>query len=163
MNKPMLLIGIIIMALMGFFAVNMVTSQQTGSELDYYLLKDTTEAAMNDAIDYDFYSNNGVVRMDKEKFLESFVRRFADSVDGTRDYNIDVYDLNETPPKVSVKISSKSSSASKNNSTDITTNVDMIIESKNKTDTYTTNFTSRDNNTSSSFKSKQNKKEGLNL
>ena len=35
MNKPMLLIGIIIMALMGFFAVNMVTSQQTGSELDY--------------------------------------------------------------------------------------------------------------------------------
>ena len=92
--------------------------------------------------------------MDKEKFLESFVRRFADSVDGTRDYNIDVYDLNETPPKVSVKISSKSSSASKNNSTDITTNVDMIIESKNKTDTYTTNFTSRDNNTSSSFKSK---------
>lgn len=154
MNKPMLLIGIIIMALMGFFAVNMVTSQQTGSELDYYLLKDTTEAAMNDAIDYDFYSNNGVVRMDKEKFLESFVRRFADSVDGTRDYNIDVYDLNETPPKVSVKISYKSSSASKNNSTDITTNVDMIIESKNKTDTYTTNFTSRDNNTSSSFKSK---------
>lgn len=154
MNKPMLLIGIIIMALMGFFAVNMVTSQRTGSELDYYLLKDTTEAAMNDAIDYDFYSNNGVVRMDKEKFLESFVRRFADSVDGTRDYNIDVYDLNETPPKVSVKISSKSSSASKNNSTDITTNVDMIIESKNKTDTYTTNFTSRDNNTSSSFKSK---------
>ena len=154
MNKPMLLIGIIIMALMGFFAVNMVTSQQTGSELDYYLLKDTTEAAMNDAIDYDLYSNNGVVRMDKEKFLESFVRRFADSVDGTRDYNIDVYDLNETPPKVSVKISSKSSSASKNNSTDITTNVDMIIESKNKTDTYTTNFTSRDNNTSSSFKSK---------
>ena len=154
MNKPMLLIGIIIMALMGFFAVNMVTSQQTGSELDYYLLKDTTEAAMNDAIDYDFYSNNGVVRMDKEKFLESFVRRFADSVDGTRDYNIDVYDLNETPPKVSFKISSKSSSASKNNSTDITTNVDMIIESKNKTDTYTTNFTSRDNNTSSSFKSK---------
>ena len=154
MNKPMLLIGIIIMALMGFFAVNMVTSQQTGSELDYYLLKDTTEAAMNDAIDYDFYSNNGVVRMDKEKFLESFVRRFADSVDGTRDYNIDVYDLNETPPKVSVKISSKGSSASKNNSTDITTNVDMIIESKNKTDTYTTNFTSRDNNTSSSFKSK---------
>lgn len=154
MNKPMLLIGIIIMALMGFFAVNMVTSQQTGSELDYYLLKDTTEAAMNDAIDYDFYSNNGVVRMDKEKFLESFVRRFADSVDGTRDYNIDVYDLNETPPKVSVKISSNSSSASKNNSTDITTNVDMIIESKNKTDTYTTNFTSRDNNTSSSFKSK---------
>ena len=85
MNKPMLLIGIIIMALMGFFAVNMVTSQQTGSELDYYLLKDTTEAAMNEAIDYDYYSNNGVVRMEKDKFLESLVRRFADSVDGTRD------------------------------------------------------------------------------
>lgn len=154
MNKPMLLIGIIIMALLGFFAINMVTSQQTGAELDYYLLKDTTEASMNDAIDYDFYSSHGVIRMDKEKFLESFVRRFAESVDGTREYDIDVYDLNETPPKVSIKISSKSNSASKKDATDITTNVDMIIESNNQDDTYTTNFNSKNNNTSSSFKGK---------
>ena len=59
------------------------------------LLKDTTEAAMNDAIDYDFYADFGLVRMDKEKFAESFVRRFADGVDATRKYTIEIYDLNE--------------------------------------------------------------------
>lgn len=155
MNKPILLIGIIIMALLGFFAINMVTSQQTGAELDYYLLKDTTEAAMSDALDYDFHSKYGIARMDKEKFLESFIRRFADSVDATRDYDIDVYDLNETPPKVSIKITSKSNSINKNDSADITTKVDMIMESKNTEDTYTTNFSSKSNNTSSSFKNKK--------
>ena len=73
MNKGMLIIGLIVMALFGLTAINLITSQQTGAELDYYLLKDTTEAAMNDAIDYDFYSREGLVRMDKEKFAESFV------------------------------------------------------------------------------------------
>ena len=59
MNKAILIIGIVVMALFGFVAVNLITSQQTGSEVDYYLVKDTTEAAMNDALDYDFYSKFG--------------------------------------------------------------------------------------------------------
>ncbi len=155
MNKPVLLIGVIIMAVLGFFAVNMVTSQQTGSELDYYLLKDTTEAAMNDAIDYGFYSSYGLVRMDKERFVENFVRRFADGVDGTRDYDIDFYDLNETPPKVSVKVTSKSNTADSSEATDITTSVDMIIESINGEDTFVTNFSSKNNKTSSSYSSNE--------
>ena len=155
MSKGVMAAGIIMLGVLTFGLINIISNYTSGNELDFQLLRDTAESAMLDAVDLGFFqTSGGQIRMDKEKFLESFVRRFADSVDGTRDYNIDVYDLNETPPKVSVKISSKSSSASKNNSTDITTNVDMIIESKNKTDTYTTNFTSRDNNTSSSFKSK---------
>ena len=149
MNKGFLIIGIIAMALFGFFAINLVTSQQTGAELDYYLLKDTTEAAMNDAVDYDFYANHGLVRMDKEKFVESFVRRFADGVDAKRGYDIQFYDLNETPPKVSVRVSSKSSTANKKASGDITTKVDMIIESNNNKDKWTTNFSSKNNITSS--------------
>lgn len=152
MNKPILLIGIIVMALFGFVAINLVTSQQTGAELDYYLLKDTTEAAMNDALDYDFYSAYGVQRMDKEKFMENFVRRFADGVDGSRDYQIDVYDLNETPPKVSVKVTSKNNSINKKDAVDINTRVDMIIESKNTSDYYAKNISSKDNPTSSNSK-----------
>ena len=139
MNKSMLLIGIIIMALFGIFVVNIVTSQQTGQELDYYLLKDTTQAAMNDALDYSFYASYGVQRMDKEKFVESFIRRFADSVDGTRGYDIDFYDLNETPPKVSVKVTSKNNAANRDSASNIVTKVDMIIESNNKTDILVTN------------------------
>jgi len=149
MNKGFLIIGIIAMALFGFFAISLITSQQTGSELDYYLLKDTTEASMNDAIDYDFYSKYGLVRMDKEKFAESFVRRFADSVDATRKYTIEFYDMNETPPKVSVKVSSNSNAVNEKASGDITTKVDMIIESNNKEDVWATNFNSKNNLTSS--------------
>lgn len=149
MNKGFLIIGIVVMTLFGFFAISMITSQQTGSELDYHLLKDTTEAAMNDAIDYDFYANHGLVRMDKEKFAESFVRRFADSVDATRGYTIEFYDLNETPPKASVKVSSKSNAINEKAEGNITTQVDMIIESNNKDDIWTTKFNSKNNETSS--------------
>ena len=150
MNKGFLIIGIVVMALFGFFAISLITSQQTGSELDYYLLKDTTEAAMNDAIDYDFYADFGLVRMDKEKFAESFVRRFADGVDATRGYTIEFYDLNETPPKVSVRVNSKSNSIKKETEGDITTQVDMIIENSNEKDVWTKNFSSKNNLTSTS-------------
>lgn len=138
MSKGMLIIGLIVMALFGLTAINLITSQQTGAELDYYLLKDTTEAAMNDAIDYDFYSREGLVRMDKEKFAESFVRRFADGVNTNRGYIIKFYDINETPPKVSVAVESDSSFVKKEESTKISTRVDMIIENDYKEDKWTT-------------------------
>ena len=149
MNKGILVIGIILMALLGFFAVNLITAQQTGQELDYYLVKDTVEAAMDDAVDEKFYATNGMVRMDKEKFVENFIRRFADGVDGTRGYTIEFYDLNETPPKASVKVTSNNNSINKATATPIVVKVDMITESNNKSDIWTKNYNSVDNPTSS--------------
>ena len=139
MNKAMLFIGVILIAVLGFYSISLINSQQTGAELDYYLLKETTEAAMNDATDLAYYRQFGSIRMDKEKFMESFIKRFAVSVDGSRDYNI-----KETPPKVSVKIDSKKETKlikkfKEGESFDITTNVDMILESKNKTNIAITN------------------------
>lgn len=148
MNKGFLIIGIVVMTLFGFFAISLITSQQTGSELDYYLLKDTTEAAMNDALDYNFYSEYGLVRMDKEKFAENFIKRFADGVDATRKYTIEFYDMNEVPPKVSVRVKSNSNAINKKAEGDITTQVDMIIESNNEKDTWTKNYSSKNNITS---------------
>ena len=60
-----------------------------------------------DAIDYSFLRTCGLYRIDKEKFVESFVYRFANSVDATRSYTIGFYDINEMPPKVSVKVDSE--------------------------------------------------------
>ena len=37
MNKAMVTIGIILMFILGVVAINLITSQQTGQELDYYL------------------------------------------------------------------------------------------------------------------------------
>ena len=132
------------MAILGFYSISLVSSQQSGSELDYYLLKETTESAMNDAVDMTYYRQFGVLRMDKEKFMESFIKRFAVSVDGTRDYDIKVYDINETPPKVSIRINSdKATQTIKRfggtNNIDITTNADMILEDNNKTNVGVTN------------------------
>ena len=112
MNKAMLLVGIIMLAMFTFGVINITSSYQTGNELDYYLLKETTEAAMLDAVDIGYYRlSGGLYRMDKEKFTESFVRRFAQNVANTRDYDIKIYDINETPPKVTIKIDSNTSTS----------------------------------------------------
>lgn len=146
MSKAFLTIGIILMAILGFYSISIVSGQQSSSELDYYLLKETTEASMHDAVDLTYYREFGALRMDKEKFMESFVKRFAVAVDGTRDYNIKVYDINETPPKISIKVTSSKESKTitalgGTNAVDITTNADMILENKNKTNIAFTNQT----------------------
>ena len=106
MNKGILTVGIIFLSLLALLLVNVLSSYSTGGELDYYLVKETTDAAMEDAIDYVYLRTCGLYRIDKEKFVENFVYRFADSVDATRDYTISFYDINEVPPKVSVKVDS---------------------------------------------------------
>ena len=41
MNKVMLTVGIIVLALMGLLLINLISNYSTGSELDYYLVKET--------------------------------------------------------------------------------------------------------------------------
>lgn len=75
-------------------------------EHNYNLLKETTEAAMIDAFDLASYRYDGTIRIDREKFVENFLRRFAENANLARTYNIEIYDVNEEPPKVSIKVSS---------------------------------------------------------
>lgn len=139
MNKGMLTVGIIMLAVMALLLINVISSGSSGSELDYYLVKETTEASMIDAIDVSYYRQTGQLRMDKDKFAESFLRRFADSVDNTRNYKIGFYDMNETPPKVSVKVDSSTVLSFEGSSALISTNIDSILESKYENDQYTEN------------------------
>lgn len=132
MNKGMLTVGIIILALMSLLLINVINNYETGGELDYYLVKETTEAAMQDAIDVEYYRQNLLIRIDKEKFVESFLRRFADSVDITRGYDIKFYDINEVPPKVSVKVDSYTVLSFDNQVPNISTSYDAIIETDYK-------------------------------
>ena len=132
----MLTVGIILLAIISLLLFNVLTNFTTGGELDYYLLKETTAAAMEDAIDVKFYRENSLVRIDKEKFVESFLRRFADSVDNTRTYDIKFYDINEVPPKVSVKVDSLTTLSFDGSSANISTQVDSIIETNNVGDPY---------------------------
>ena len=46
MNKGMLTVGIILLSLIALLLINVLTNFSTGSELDYYLVKETADAAM---------------------------------------------------------------------------------------------------------------------
>lgn len=137
MNKGMLTVGIILLAVISLLLINVITNYSSGGELDYYLVKETTEAAIEDSLDFQYYRSTGLLRMDKEKFVEGFIRRFADSVDNTRSYDIAFYDLNEVPPKVSVKVDSQTVLSFSGEAANISTSLDAIVESDYKSDPYT--------------------------
>ncbi len=134
MNKAMLTVGIILLSIIALGIFNVVQNYTTGNELDYYLLKETTEAAMTDAVDLAYYRDKGVIRMDKEKFTESFLLRFNDTVDTNRNYDIRFYDMHEVPPKVTIKINSGTSSTYKGENLAIQTDLTAIVETANTTD-----------------------------
>ncbi len=97
-----IMLGVVSIAFIYFFQTLTSTDEQ-----NYSLLKEITESAMYDSVDYAEYRSTGNVRINREKFVENFVRRFAESVSLGNTYVIDIYDVNETPPKVSLKVSSK--------------------------------------------------------
>lgn len=139
MNKGMLGVGIILMGVIALLMINIISNFSSGGELDYYLLKETSDASLVDALDKDFYTNYGLYRIDKEKYAESFLRRFAQNVDGTRSYEVQIIDINELPPKVSVRVTSdtvlhvNSKNVKDSQGGVISTQIDEIIEA-NSTD-----------------------------
>lgn len=105
------------------------------NEHNYNLLKETTEAAMYDAFDLSEYRNDGSIKINQEKFIENFLRRFAENASLAHNYKIDIYDINEMPPKVSIKLSTADSSTSTNITGEIVTfsvvnKIDAILETR---------------------------------
>lgn len=101
--------GVLIVT-MGIVAISFIFFFQTYTninEQDYVLLKEITEAAMYDAVDIANYKATGYLTIDREKFVENFLRRFAESVTLGSTYIIKIYDVHESPPKVSLSVSTK--------------------------------------------------------
>lgn len=131
MSKGVMAAGIIMLGILTFGLINIISNYTSGNELDFQLLRDTTESAMLDAVDLGFFqTSDGQIRMDKEKFVEGFVRRFAQSVNNDRNYLIEIYDINETPPKASVRVGSSTLATFADVSFSIENRVDAIIETK---------------------------------
>ena len=114
-----------IIGILGIVLINIFGNILISNEQNYYLLKEITEAAMVDSIDLESYRNGitydlsdehldeymhceegipGTYRIQREKFVESFVRRFAESAKLNRKYRIVIHDIDECPPKVSVSL-----------------------------------------------------------
>ncbi len=98
-------VGLIVFGLIGLTIIILFQNITTNNENDYYLLKEATEASMIDAINMDYYRETGELKITKEKFVESFTRRFAEStVFASSNYTINYFDIMEEPPKVTVSI-----------------------------------------------------------
>lgn len=144
---------IFIMGIVAIVLINIFGNITTTNQQDYTLIKNTTEAAMYDAIDYassraGFYlcfnkninKTNGkyvfnskddyrIVRnvynkkldlsdargtecdflvgeiiINKEVFVESFLRRFSSDINNNKSYRVTIQDVIEYPPKVSLSI-----------------------------------------------------------
>ncbi len=114
------------LGIIGLILINIFGQVVVSNEQNYYLLKEITEASMYDAVDLYAYRSGigydgvtmqtdpesmhclaykpGTIRIIKEKFVESFVRRFADNAELNRNYRIVIHDIDECPPKVSVSL-----------------------------------------------------------
>ncbi len=121
----------LVLGLVGIVLINLFGNITVSNEDMYYILKEVTEASMIDAIDYQAYRVGvgydgvtedsdpdsmhcisgipGTVRIVKEKFVESFVRRFSEAVEQNRSYQISFDDIDECPPKVSVTVTARES------------------------------------------------------
>lgn len=122
-----IVLGILAIGVIWFFANTTKTDQH-----NYNLLKETVEAAMFDAVDLAAYRKDGSVIMEEEKFVENFIRRFAENAELSNIYVIEIYDISEEPPKVSLKVSSaKETTATGELMTfNVVNNIDAILETK---------------------------------
>ena len=84
----LVLLGIVVSTVMILLS-NMTTTNQQ----NYYLLKEVTNAAMIDAIDFGYYREYGTVKINTEKFVENFLRRFSEGISKTNTYKIDFYSI----------------------------------------------------------------------
>ena len=119
---------IVILGLFGIVVVNIFQNVTVDNDRVYYLIKESTEAAAYDALDLTYYRLSGDLRIVEDKFVENLTRRFAENVT-IGDYKIVVTDVNEMPPKVSVRVRSGITSL-QGAEFGILNQVDGIIETK---------------------------------
>lgn len=116
-----LILGIIAMALLILFG-----NINTYGEHNYYSLKEIAQNAMLDSVDEQAYrvglqqtevndidtiacvsGKPGTVRIITEKFVENFALRYAEVANPSNEYTVDIYEVQECPAKVSLKVTSK--------------------------------------------------------
>ncbi len=131
---------IVLLGVFAIIAMMLINSVTTTTTKDYYLVKEVTEAALADAVDYGYYREYKELRINKEKFVENFLRRFSETLNTNRTYDISFYDIYEAPPKVSVRVKSNTGSFSvdanaKNYNYDIVNRLDAVLEMNEETET----------------------------
>ena len=101
--------GVVIAGLIGLAIIMLFQNITTNNEQDYYLLKEVAEAAMTESVDLAYYRTTGEIKISEQKFVENFIRRYAEVASfNANGYKIEFYDIMEVPPKASIRVTSKS-------------------------------------------------------
>lgn len=127
-----MVLGLIMLAV-----VMLITDMTTTHEQNYYMLKEISEASMMESVDYAYYRKYGDLRINSEKFMENFLRRYAEVVTINKTSKISFYDIYESPPKITVEVSTRSTQIIINQQSttfDITNRLDAILEMYSVTD-----------------------------
>lgn len=105
----------------------LVQRMTTTTEEDFYLAREVLESSMIDAVDYGTYRTTGRLVMSEQKFVEVFIRRFAESVTNNKTYELDFYGIYEEPPKASVKVRTSSGETANIKDTVFDVNLDTLV------------------------------------
>ena len=95
---------IIIVGILSIAFIFLFQTLTNTNEHNMHLIKEATKGAMYDELDLPTYRETGEIKIDREKFVENFLRRFAENASLSRTYHVQIYDVNELPPKVSIKV-----------------------------------------------------------
>ena len=126
MKESMWAYWIVILGISIFAIMMLLQNYTTTSEQDYYLMKEVMEASMYDAVDYGYYRETGKLTMNTEKFVENFIRRFADSVNINKNYRLDFYQIYEEPPAASVKVTTRTNDTNFGDANKSTEEVEVV-------------------------------------
>ncbi len=117
------------MVLVGMFGLTFIVYFQNitiNDESEYYVLKESVEAAMFESIDLTYYRKTGNLKIMEEKFVANCTRRFFANIVGIGDgYSLTFYDIMEKPPKVSVVATSKTDKYRLRVDSDVESSVDI--------------------------------------
>ena len=120
------------LVVMGVAIVGLMISVQgitTNTTQDRYAIREITDAAMLEAVDYGYYRDYNEIKINKEKFMEVFLRMTAEVMGVNDTYEVNFYAIYEAPPKVSVEIKSNSgTNFISAGDYDSTTRIDAIIQ-----------------------------------
>ncbi len=105
-----------------------VQGMTTNTTQDYYSLKEITDASMLESVDYGYYRDYNEVKINKEKFMEVFMRMLVETMGANDTYEVNFYGIYEAPPKVSVEVKSNSGANFTSANYDTISRIDAIIQ-----------------------------------
>ena len=111
---------------MGVAIVGLMISVQgitTNTTQDSYAIRELTDAAMLEAVDYAYYRDYNEI-----KIMEVFLRMTAEVMGAFDTYEVNFYAIYEAPPKVSVEIKSNSGSNFTTGTYDTISRIDAVIQ-----------------------------------